>query len=272
MGGDNVRWLGETSDGSMWAVMKPGSLARIDPATAKIRLFGRAARAHLRDCRTAVSSTTWTGCGLRQPAASFATTGRLFPDRFQPHRSTRIAGARGVGLFGRQTGDHVDHQSRRVVETERWPVAPVPESRRAPERQPIHHRPSRRTALSGCTTASMPELRRVEFSGDRIVRSTPVLPAEASSVEVTAFHGFDALGRLWRGSANGVSVLAGGSWRYLSTEDGLIWNDTDGEAFWADARWQRLDRYQRRAGALPASQRRLRRERRLPIRSLPGWR
>jgi hypothetical protein len=31
-----------------------------------------------------------------------------------------------------------------------------------------------------------------------------------------------------------VSVLAGGSWRYLSTEDGLIWNDTDGEAFWAD--------------------------------------
>ena len=74
----------------------------------------------------------------------------------------------------------------------------------------------------------------MEFSGDRIVRSTPVLPADALSVEVTAFHGFDALGRLWRGSANGVSVLAGGSWRHLSTEDGLIWNDTDGEAFWAD--------------------------------------
>ena len=77
-------------------------------------------------------------------------------------------------------------------------------------------------------------IERVEFSGDRLVRSTPVLPADPLSVEVTAFHGFDALGRLWRGSANGVSVLAGGSWTHLSTEDGLIWNDTDGEAFWAD--------------------------------------
>ncbi len=76
---------------------------------------------------------------------------------------------------------------------------------------------------------------RVEFSGDRIVRATAVLPANALSVEVTAFHGFDAFGRLWRGSANGVSILASGSWRYLSMEDGLIWNDTDGEAFWADA-------------------------------------
>ena len=68
-----------------------------------------------------------------------------------------------------------------------------------------------------------------------MVRSMAVVPADALSVEVTAFHGFDASGRLWRGSANGVSVLAGGSWKILSTEDGLIWNDTDGEAFWADA-------------------------------------
>jgi signal transduction histidine kinase len=58
---------------------------------------------------------------------------------------------------------------------------------------------------------------------------------DASSVEVTAFHGFDVFGRLWRGSANGVSISADRSWSYLSTEDGLICNDTDGEAFWADA-------------------------------------
>ena len=77
-------------------------------------------------------------------------------------------------------------------------------------------------------------IEKVEFSGDRIVRSTAVLQADPSSVEVTAFHGFDALGRLWRGGANGVSVLSSGSWSYLTVEDGLIWNDTDGEAFWAD--------------------------------------
>ena len=41
LGGDNVRWLGETADGAVWAVVKPGSVARIDPATGKIRLFGQ---------------------------------------------------------------------------------------------------------------------------------------------------------------------------------------------------------------------------------------
>jgi CheY-like chemotaxis protein/streptogramin lyase len=42
LGGDNVRWLGDTSDGAVWAVMKPGGLARIDPATGKIRHVGAA--------------------------------------------------------------------------------------------------------------------------------------------------------------------------------------------------------------------------------------
>jgi signal transduction histidine kinase/CheY-like chemotaxis protein len=78
-------------------------------------------------------------------------------------------------------------------------------------------------------------IERVEFSGDRIGRATAVVQADASSVDVTAFHGFDALGRLWRGTANGVSVLDGASWTDMSMEDGLIWNDCDGEAFWADA-------------------------------------
>ncbi len=40
LGGDNVRWLAETSDGSIWAAMKPGGLARIDPVSGKIRLAG----------------------------------------------------------------------------------------------------------------------------------------------------------------------------------------------------------------------------------------
>ncbi len=78
LGGDNVRWLGETSDGAIWAVVKPGGVARIDPATGKIRLFGQADGLSA-GLRTAVSSTTWTGCGSPQPAASFATTGRLLP-------------------------------------------------------------------------------------------------------------------------------------------------------------------------------------------------
>ncbi len=42
LGGDNVRSLEETADGAIWAVVKPGSVIRLDPATGKIRQFGRA--------------------------------------------------------------------------------------------------------------------------------------------------------------------------------------------------------------------------------------
>jgi signal transduction histidine kinase/CheY-like chemotaxis protein len=76
---------------------------------------------------------------------------------------------------------------------------------------------------------------RVQFSGDRLVRADPVVPADPKSNEVTAFHGFDASGNFWRGGANGVAVLRAGSWTQMSIEDGLIWNDCDGEAFWPDA-------------------------------------
>ena len=76
---------------------------------------------------------------------------------------------------------------------------------------------------------------RLQLSGDRIVRADPIVPANPQSNDVTAFHGFDAFGNFWRGTANGVAVLRANSWTQMSTEDGLIWNDCDGEAFWADS-------------------------------------
>jgi len=39
----------------------------------------------------------------------------------------------------------------------------------------------------------------------------------------------------WGLAAKGVAVLRNGSWTEYSTEDGLIWDDCDGEAFWADS-------------------------------------
>ena len=67
------------------------------------------------------------------------------------------------------------------------------------------------------------------------MHADPIVPANPQSNDVTAFHGFDAFGNFWRGTANGVSVLSANSWTQMSTEDGLIWNDCDGEAFWADS-------------------------------------
>src|SRR5262249_5682324 len=40
LGSDNVRWLAETSDGSIWAATKPGGLVRINPVSGKISPSG----------------------------------------------------------------------------------------------------------------------------------------------------------------------------------------------------------------------------------------
>jgi signal transduction histidine kinase/streptogramin lyase len=230
--GDNVRWLGETPDGAVWAVVKPGSVARIDPASGKIRLFGAADGL---PCVTSHRgfvdhmSRLWvaTACGV------FRNDRPSVSDRFhridQPASMEHGAWAFAEDKLGTMWITNPDGLWR--LTEGRWrqyrradgllsdnPYIPTIASDGALW---LHHRFD-----AG--------IERVEFSGDRILRSTAVLPADPLSVEVTAFHGFDALGRLWRGSANGVSVLAGGSWTYLSMEDGLVWNDTDGEAFWAD--------------------------------------
>jgi signal transduction histidine kinase/ligand-binding sensor domain-containing protein/ActR/RegA family two-component response regulator len=238
LGGDTVRWLGETADGAIWAVVKPGSLARIAPADGipgakeKIRLFGKAEGLSCGSGRPVFVDhldRLWvaTACGVfrnDRPSAS----GRFYRiDQPAPlergvwfiaEDKEGVIWINSVSGLWRWSDGHW-HQYRKADGLlSDSPYVTVVASDGALW---LHHRFD-----AG--------IERVEFLGDRLVHSTPIFSVEASSVEVTAFHGFDALGRLWRGSAEGVSVLTGDSWRHLSTEDGLIWNDTDGDAFWAD--------------------------------------
>jgi len=52
--------------------------------------------------------------------------------------------------------------------------------------------------------------------------------------EMTYFLGFDAAGRLWSGSDQGVRVWNGAHWTQYDQGDGLIWNDCDLGAFAAE--------------------------------------
>ena len=232
LGGDNVRWLGETSDGAMWAVMKPGSVARIDPTTGKAHLFGQADGL---PCGTSHRGyidhldRLWiaTSCGVfrsDRPTASAAFR-RIDQPESLGHGAWALAEDK-QGTMWITNPDGLWRLSQDQWRQYRKADGLLSDNPYIPTIAPdgglwLHHRFD-----AG--------IEKVELSGDRIIRSTPVFAGDTSSVDVTAFHGFDASGRLWRGSANGVSVLDGSSWRYLSKEDGLIWNDTDGEAFWAD--------------------------------------
>ncbi|MGO9257563.1 MAG: ATP-binding protein [Bryobacteraceae bacterium] len=233
LGGDNVRSLVETSDGAIWAVVKPGGVARIDPASGKIRRFGR---------------DDGLPCG---------TSHRAFVDHLD---RLWVATACGVFRNDRPSASErfrridqpavLEHGAWAISEDQQgtiWITSPDGLWRLSDGRWRQYRKKDGLLSDDPYIPAIGPDgalwlrhrydagIERAEFSGDRLSQSMAAVPVDAGSVEVTAFHGFDASGRLWRGKSDGVSVLDGGSWRSLSTEDGLVWNDTDGEAFWADS-------------------------------------
>jgi signal transduction histidine kinase/CheY-like chemotaxis protein/streptogramin lyase len=233
LGGDNVRWIGETSDAAIWAVTKPGRLSRIDPRSGNIRTFGRAEGL---TCETSFRGfidpldRLWlaTTCGvfrndrplsspqfhyIGQPAELKRGAYDISQDK---QGSIWVTSPQGLWRLSRDQWRHY-RKADGLLSDDPYVIAIAPDGALW-----LRHRYDATTE-------------RVVFQGDRIVSATPVLHSDATRVEVTALHGFDLSGRFWRGGANGVSVLAGGFWRKMTMEDGLIWNDTDGEAFWPDA-------------------------------------
>jgi signal transduction histidine kinase/ligand-binding sensor domain-containing protein/CheY-like chemotaxis protein len=231
LGSDNVRWLAETSDGSIWAAMKPGGLARIDPVSGKIRLAGPrdGLPCDPRDVFVDRHDRLWlpTECGLflnEQPSVSNRVIRVETPESFgraawkvMEDKQGTIWVSNRAGLWSLREGQWRQHRRDEGLLTD----DPYMMALASDGSLWLRHRYD-----AG--------IDRLEVSGDRILRATAVVPADPKTAEGTAFHGFDAFGNFWRGSTNGVSVLHGNIWTTFTTEDGLVSNDCDGEAFWAD--------------------------------------
>ncbi len=78
-----------------------------------------------------------------------------------------------------------------------------------------------------------PGIARLELLRDTVVRvdrfDRPVL--ESDEVD---FLNTDARGWIWVGKDHGVDVFDGQGWRSYTQDSGLLWNDCDGKAFFAD--------------------------------------
>ena len=257
MGGDNVRWLVETSDGSIWAATKPNGLTRIDPATGKTRPVGRddGLRCSPEDVIVDRRDRLWvpTQCGLfrnDRPSVSNQFMRVETPASLSQGAWRVLEGAQDTmwvtnreGLWSLRQG-HWRHYGRADGLLTDNPYVMLLAADRSIW---LRHR----------FDAGVD---RLEVSGDRIVRSTAVVPADPNSIDLTAFHGFDAFGNFWRGTQNGVAVRRGSAWTKFTMEDGLVGNDCDGEAFWADTNgdvWlgtsSGLSHYHPRNGEPPAS-------------------
>ena len=233
LAGDNVRWLGETSDGAIWEVSEPGGLARVDPAT------GNATPVGSRDGLDAVAAHR----GLVDHAGRLWVVSRsgLYrndaPAKTRRFTKVNPPGALPIGAWAAAEDAHGTI----------W-IASPDGLWRLREDQWRHYTSANGLLNNYAYVIAVAAddslwirrrfdsgIERVEFDGDRIARSALVTPPNSSGLDVTAFHGFDAKGNFWRGMQDGVHALHNGLWTQFATEDGLIWNDCDGEAFWADS-------------------------------------
>jgi len=74
---------------------------------------------------------------------------------------------------------------------------------------------------------------RIDFRGERFqMRHFTRDNGLPGNVVFSQF--FDARGRHWIGTDNGVAVLEGGRWITYDTSDGLVWNDCNAHAFLAE--------------------------------------
>lgn len=231
LGSDNVRWLAETSDGSIWAASKPGGLARIGPGTGWIRRI--TAKDGLlcdpEDVFVDRQDRLWlpTRCGLfvdARPSVSSHVVRVETPESFGRSAWKLIEDAQGTiwvtngtGLWSLRQGQWRRHSRTEGLLTDN----PYAMTLAADGSIWLRHRYD-----AG--------IDRLEVSGDRILRATAIVPADPKQGTVTDFHGFDISGNFWRGTTDGVEVLHAGKWTTFTTEDGLVSDDCDGEAFWAD--------------------------------------
>jgi diguanylate cyclase (GGDEF)-like protein len=74
---------------------------------------------------------------------------------------------------------------------------------------------------------------RIRIDGEHL-SMTHYGPERGLRGEMSYFLGFDAAGRLWSGSDQGVRVRNGEHWTQYDQSDGLIWNDCDLGAFAAE--------------------------------------
>ena len=232
LGGEAIRWLGEAPDGGIWVITRPGGIVRIDPQSNAVRPIGKEVgldregpNRGLVDSRGRLWVAATTGLFRTDHPGSLERFVKINPPgslgegvwAVTEDRKGAIYAVGADGLWKLNAGRWRHYtKSDGLLSDHPYIMAVAPDNSLW-----LRHRFDQ-------------GVERVEFEGERLVRSTPIVPSESATTDETAFHGFDALGRFWRGTGHGVLLLRGGVWTQYSAEDGLIWNDTDGEAFWAD--------------------------------------
>ena len=228
-----VRGLAKSADGNLWVGGDPGGLCRVDQRTHAIVCFGASAGLeadailHLfigRDDRMWVSARN--GLFRSTPLGRSPRFERLTPtgtDRTETFSSVVedrrggfwIAGTRGLALWSGGIWTRFTTQNGLLQNY----IAYLTEDR------------------EGCIWAGYREaygISRIHLNNGHL-EFEHFSQANGLRSNKAIFLRADGENRIWYGSDRGFDVRIGGQWRHYGRSDGLIWDDVNGNAFFADS-------------------------------------
>ncbi len=235
LSGHPVRAIAQDAEGAIWFGMSPGGLGRLDPRTGELRKFaGDAGLTNDRvvgiqwDHDGALWVTSREGPVFRGKAsgASLRFEPVLNPvngepmQRFVPDQ---------VGGFWESSRSGVYHVAggkwRAFTQADGLPAADLENMTQAPDGS-IWFSYRESLGVWHITLGSQPGS---QAKIERYGKQNGLRSDDPSAIA------FDAQGRAWITTDNGVDVQDGRRWRHYTTEDGLLWNDCSGNAILADA-------------------------------------
>ncbi|MBV9300904.1 MAG: response regulator [Acidobacteriaceae bacterium] len=224
MEADHFRSIAQSKDGFIWIGTTEGHLFQVDPATLQARQFAfRRIHRILVDSLDRVWLATSAGLYVSEESSSarhFRAVQNGIPSAavfydITENRNGQVfaASSEGVFVLSGSTRNRLDLASRGLgSEFEDLAVD---------------------TDNNLWVAGSFPGLARLKFSGDKIVRvdrfHKPVL--ESDQVDILAA---DSRGWIWVGKDHGVNVYDGRNWHTYTKGNGLVWDDCDNKAFFAD--------------------------------------
>jgi diguanylate cyclase (GGDEF)-like protein len=224
--------VGLTKDrnGRIWAVSNSGYVVRVDPNTLRAERFGKIADGLQIDSDGAGHIWIATDEGLYEQDSDAAggTPQKVnVPGLDRGHVYRVIAKSDGTVWVAGQDGLFV----KRGEAWKRIECDPCGSDNRVTDQITDMD-----FARDGSLWAEVNFSRVVhlELTGERVVSVEWMGPDQVSSL-ATQFVRFDRRGRLWVGYDRGVDLFDGQHWRLLTVADGLLWNDTNGRAFYADS-------------------------------------
>ena len=219
-----TRTIARTSDGDVWAGLRSGKLLEIDPLAKKVRRTFQVPVPHqtVSDRRGRLWLATETGLQIGTKSRgewSFRVvrdglpSGNRYLDLSEdPNGRMWVATAMGIFSCG-------ERSCQRLEGTE---IA--------------GHRFADLVVDSGGSiwaAGDFPGLVRFNASGMKVIGQKFFRAPELISNNLV-FVNRDKRGRLWVGTDRGISIFDGRSWRGFTEQDGLLWNDCDSKAFFAD--------------------------------------